>query len=167
MSHPLLMALFADSSTAAAAARQLQQIGVTREDLSIVALDHHKEEQIAGQIGGSPGSELEDSRAASRLGELSGYILAAIATGLPGTGAIVAAGPLAAEFGEAAGHVAGDLTDTLGKAGLSDREAGDWQRQIERGAILLGVHVRAQKAADVEMALARHSQSRIVHTEWD
>src|SRR5215208_1022785 len=109
MSHPLLMALFKDSRAAAAAARDVQQAGVAREDLSVVASTHQKEEQIAEAIGGSPGSEIEDSPAASRLGELGGYILAAIAIGMPGTGALVAAGPLAAELGEAAGHAAGDL----------------------------------------------------------
>ena len=116
MSHPLVMALFPDSRTAAQAARDVQQLGVAREDLSVVAASHQKEEELAGQMGGSPGSELEDSAAAARLGELGGYILAAIAIGLPGTGALVAAGPLAAELGEAAGHAAGDLKATLEKA---------------------------------------------------
>src|SRR5688500_17510719 len=96
MSHPLLMALFRDLSSAAAAARGAHALGVDRADLSVVARDHQDEERIATQIEGSPGSEIEDSSTASRLGELSGYILAAIAIGLPGTGAVVAAGPLAA-----------------------------------------------------------------------
>ena len=92
---------------------------------------------IAEQIDASPGSEIEDSPTASRLGELSGYILAAIAIGLPGTGAVVAAGPLAAELGEVAGHVAGqvagDLKATLMKAGLPETDAEQWRAQIESG----------------------------------
>ena len=115
------MALFSDVSSAAAAARGARALGIDRADLSVVARDHQDEERIATQIDASPGSEIEDSPAASRLGELSGYILAAIAIGLPGTGAVVAAGPLAAELGEVAGHVAGqvggDLKATLMKAG--------------------------------------------------
>ena len=107
MSHPLLMALFADAASAAGAARDAHGLGVDRSDLSVVARDHQDEERIGKEIDASPGSEIEDSPAASRLGELSGYILAAIAIGLPGTGAVVAAGPLAAELGEVAGHVAG------------------------------------------------------------
>src|SRR5215210_3702245 len=133
MPHPLFMALFPDPRTAAAAARDLQQIGVARDDLSVVASSHTKEGEIAEQVGGSPGSEIEDSPAASRLGELGGYILAAIAIGLPGTGALVAAGPLAAELGEAAGHtagqVAGDLKATLVKTGMSETDAGHWRAQ--------------------------------------
>jgi hypothetical protein len=109
MSHPLLMALFRDRAAAAAAARDMHKLGIPRGDLSVVAVDHQTEGAIADEVGGSPGSEIEDSRAAGHLGELGGLILAAIAIGMPGTGAVVAAGPLAADLGEAAGHVAGRL----------------------------------------------------------
>ena len=134
--------------------------------------DHEDEGRIANQIEASPGSEIEDSPAASRLGELSGYILAAIAIGLPGTGAVVAAGPLAAELGEVAGHVAGqvagDLKATLMKAGMSETDADEWRAQIEDGrAILLGVHARRGRAADIETLLAKNSIGRVVHTQWD
>ena len=171
MSHPLLMALFSDVSSAAAAARAAHALGVDRADLSVVARDHQDEERIANQIDASPGSEIEDSSAASRLGELSGYILAAIAIGLPGTGAVVAAGPLAAELGEVAGHVAGqvagDLKATLIKTGMSDADADRWRAQIEDGrAILLGVHARRARAADVETLLSKNSIGPVVHTQW-
>jgi hypothetical protein len=172
MPHPLLMALFRDVSSAASAARGAHALGVDRADLSVVARDHQDEERIANQIDASPGSEIEDSSAASRLGELSGYILAAIAIGLPGTGAVVAAGPLAAELGEVAGHVAGqvagDLKATLMKTGMSEPEAEEWRAQIENGrAILLGVHVRGPRAAEIESLLAENSIGRIVHTQWE
>lgn len=166
MPHPLLMALFQDVRSAADAARDLQVAGVAREDLSIVASSHTKEEEIAEQIGGSPGSELEDSHAAGRLGELGGYVLAAIAAGLPGTGALVAAGPLAAELGEAAGHAAGDLKAVLEAAGLPAREADRWQEQIRGGAVLLGVHARGSNRAEIEATLARHSGNTVIHTTW-
>lgn len=172
MSHPLLMALFRDVASAAAAARDARALGIDRADLSVVARDHQDEERIGNQIGASPGSEIEDSSAASRLGELGGYILAAIAIGLPGTGAVVAAGPLAAELGEVAGHVAGqvagDLKATLMKAGLSEADAEAWREQIEGGrAILIGVHARGARAAEIEAVLGRGSVGRVVHTQWD
>ena len=172
MSHPLLMALFGDVSSAAAAARGVHALGVDRSDVSVVARDHEHEGRIASQIDASPGSEIEDSTAASRLGELSGYILAAIAIGLPGTGAVVAAGPLAAELGEVAGHVAGqvagDLKATLIKAGMSETDADEWRAQIEDGrAILLGVHARNAPAAEIETVLARNQIGRVVKTQWN
>jgi hypothetical protein len=172
MSHPLLMALFRDLSSAAAAARSAHALGVDRADVSVVARDHQDEDRIATQIEASPGSEIEDSATASRLGELSGYILAAIAIGLPGTGAVVAAGPLAAELGEAAGHVAGqvagDLKATLMKAGMSEPDADSWRAQIENGrGILLGVHARTVNAAEIEKILSNNGTGRVVHTQWE
>jgi len=166
MSHQLLMALFGDRRAAAAAARDLNARGVARADLSVVASDHQTEGAIADDVGGSPGSEIEDSRTAGHLGELGGFLLAAIAIGMPGTGAIVAAGPLAAELGEAAGHVAGNLSSTLVKAGLSDKEAVDWQLRIHAGAVLLGVHARSISPVTAEAVLTQHGAERVVVRQW-
>jgi hypothetical protein len=167
MSHPLLMALFQDVSAAAGAARELHALGLGAADLSVVARDHAVEGTIARAIDASPGSELEDSPTLSRFGELSGYVLAAIAIGLPGTGAVVAAGPLAAELGEAAGHVAGDLKGTLIKAGLPEADAEEWIAEIERGdVILLGAHARSVDSQRVDAALRRHSLGRVARAEW-
>src|ERR1700693_4318658 len=112
MSHPLLLALFQNRSAVTSAAHHMHALGIPREDLSVVAADHVTAGTIADEVGGSPGSEIEDSRPAGHLGELGGLLLAPISSGMPGTGAVVAAGPLAAELGEAAGHVAGHLSST-------------------------------------------------------
>ena len=167
MSHPLLMALFRDRDSAAAAARHLRTLGIPREDLSVVASDHQTEGTIADETGASPGSEIEDSRTAGHLGELGGLLLAAIASGVPGTGALVAAGPLAAELGEAVGHASGHLLSTLVKAGLSEREAVDWQLRIHDGAVLLGLHARSIQPAAAEAAFMSHGAERFVSVEWD
>jgi hypothetical protein len=167
MSHPLVMALFPDRASAEAAARDVHRLGAPHEDLSIVAASHRLEGTIADDVDASPGSEIADSRAAGMVGEIIGSILGAIAVGLPGMGGVVAAGPLAAELGEVAGHAAGQLSSILVKAGLSDAEAGDWQRRIQAGAVLLGVHARTIDAARVETIFASHGVKRIVATEWE
>lgn len=87
------------------AARDLRALGVSRERVSIVVRSHDEEGILAQTSGASPGSEIEDSRPASRLGELSGHLIAAVALVMPGIGPIVADGPLAAGLGEAAGHL--------------------------------------------------------------
>ena len=94
----------------------------------------------------SPGVDIEDSRAAARLGELSGQVLAAIAVVLPGIGPIVAAGPLSAGLGEAAGHVAGGLASALKNAGVPAGHVDHIVEDIERGGVLLAVH-----AADIDL----------------
>jgi hypothetical protein len=142
MPHALVLALFQDRPTAAEAAKRLRALGLAREDLSIVARTHDLEGAMAEEMDASPGAELEDSRAASWLGEISGYVVAAIAVVLPGIGSIVSAGPLSAEFGEAAGHLAGRIASVLRKTGLPDQQAEAWQSSIMRGALLLGAHLR-------------------------
>src|SRR5215216_1213914 len=123
MPHPLVLGLFTDRSAAATAARAARNLGVDREHLSIVARTHDVEGAIAEAGSASPGAEMEDSRAAGLLGELSGHLLAAAAMFVPGIGPIVAAGPLAAGLGEAAGHLAGNLTTVLTKAGVAHDRA--------------------------------------------
>ena len=85
MLHRLRMVMFGGGGPAAAAERELDALGVPAEDRWIVAANHQTKGEIADAVGGSPGSEIEDSRRAGRLGELGGLVLAAIAIGLPGT----------------------------------------------------------------------------------
>ena len=86
MEHPVVLALFDDSSRAATAARGLRNLGVIRERVSIVARSHDEEGRVAKVSGASPGSEIEDSAPASQLGELGAHLLAAIALVMPGIG---------------------------------------------------------------------------------
>ena len=166
MSHPLVLALFADRGAAADAARRVRDLGVDRSDLSIVARAHDEEVELAHAVGGTPGAEIEDSRLGSWLGELGGHILAAIAIVMPGVGPIVTAGPLAADLGEAIGHAAGGLASTLERAGLSKTVASSWQAKIEDGAVLLGVHARDEQAAHIREALERSGADGVAMATW-
>ena len=141
MTHPLVLALFPDSSKAATAAAAAHALGISREQISVVARNHAAARALADRIDATPGADLEDSRTAARLGELSGQVLAAIALVMPGIGPIVTAGPLGAELGEAAGHAAGSVASVLKAAGLSQERADALQREVAQGAVLIGVHV--------------------------
>ncbi len=165
--HPLVLALFDDPASAAAAARALRSLGLPRERVSVVARSHDEEGALAEAAGASPGSEIEDSPAASRLGELSGHLLAAIALVLPGIGPIVADGPLAAGLGEAAGHVAGGIARTLHQAGLERDEADAWQKRIEEGAILVGAHVDAGASESARGIFSRNGAASIAEATWN
>jgi hypothetical protein len=166
MPHPLVLGLFGDAGGAAAAARALRAMGLGAQEVSIVARSHDAEGELADQSGASPGSELEDSRTASRLGELSAHFFAAVALALPGIGPIVADGPLAAGLGEAAGHVAGGLARVLERVGLSDEEAEEWQDQVEQGSILVGAHVDPARAAAAREALRSNGAVRVAEGVW-
>ena len=165
--HPLILALFDDPASAAAAARDLRGLGIPRERVSVVARSHDEEGALADAAGASPGSEIEDSAAASRLGELSGHLLAAIALVMPGIGPIVADGPLAAGLGEAAGHAAGGIARALRQAGLERGEADRWQERIEGGAILVGAHVDDGTVSAVQSVFARNRAVSTAQATWE
>jgi hypothetical protein len=167
MSHPLVLGLFDTPERAADAARALHQIGVTSERLSIVAATHEEEGALAEVVGGSPGADLEDSRPAARLAELGAWLVAAVAVVMPGIGPVIGAGPLAAELGEAAGHVAGGVAATLRGAGVDEARAIAWQQEVERGAILLGVHVVEVEQERVEATLSAHAAREVAVAQWD
>ena len=166
MSHPVVLALFDDAAAAAAAARDLRERGVPRERVSIVARSHDEQGAVAQAAGASPGSEIEDSARASRFGELSAHLIAAIAIVMPGIGPIVADGPLSAGLGEAAGHLAGGIGRTLEDAGLSRSDAERWASRIHAGAFLVGAHVDGGSVESAREAFTRAGAGQIVVGTW-
>jgi hypothetical protein len=166
MSHPLVIALFDDPNAAAAAARDLRALGVPPAHVSVVTRSHDEEGALARAADASPGSEIEDSRPASRLGELSAQLIAAVALVMPGIGPIVAAGPLAAGLGEAAGHLAGGVARSLERAGLSEDEAEQWEARVGEGAVLIGAHVPAAGVDAARETLTRSGASKVALCTW-
>ena len=167
MSHVVVLGLFGDATAAAAAARDLRTLGIARERVSIVARTHDEEGALATASDSSPGVEIEDSLAASRLGELSGHLLAAIAVVMPGIGPIVADGPLSAGLGEAAGHLAGGVARTLEHAGLDRRAAQEWESRIQSGAFLVGAHVEPAGADAAQGVLQRAGATEVAKTTFE
>ena len=166
MSHPLVVAVFSGPGQAAAAARALHAAGVTREQISIISRNHDEESSYARDMGGTPGAEIEDSRGAARLGELSGHVLAAIALVMPGIGPIVAAGPLAAGLGEAAGHVAGGIAAALQDAGIGAERAEAFEAAVERGGVLLAVHTVDASVSSIRSILRDAGAAEIDAARW-
>jgi uncharacterized membrane protein len=160
--HPIILGLFDHPSAAAAAARAFHAAGVAREQISVVCRNHDEEGALAEQMDATPGAEVEDSRPAARLGELSGFLLAAMAFVTPGIGPIVAAGPLAAGLGEAAGHVAGGVASILTAAGVDANRAEALQEQVQSGAILLAVHDLSEAAGPNILETMRSAGARAV-----
>ncbi len=165
-SHSLVLGLFDTETSAASAARALRELGLPRERVSIVARTHALEGHLADASGASPGSEIEDSPAASRAGELGGYLIAAVAIVLPGIGPIVAAGPLSADLGEAVGHLAGGVAKALEHAGLDATRAGRWEQRIAAGAVLVGAHVSEGGVSDALGSISRYGAAEQSTVSW-
>ena len=166
MTHPLVLALFDSPAAAATAATTLHARGVDRADLSVIARSHDEEVEAAHALDATPGVEMEDSLPAARLGELGAHVLAAMAMVMPGVGPVMAAGPLAAEFGEAAGHAAGSLADHLERAGLSRTEADTIEAAVEKGSWLIGVHLREGDASATAGVLESSGATLVRQANW-
>jgi hypothetical protein len=166
MSHPLVIGLFDTPAIAAEAARGLRNLGIPAGRVSIVAPTHDEEGAIAAVADASPGSELEDSRPAARLGELTAHLLAAVALIVPGIGPIVADGPLAAGLGEAAGHLAGGLARTLQRAGLPAEEAQALESRVKAGAVLIGAHIGESDAGAVNDVMSQCGAALVTRARW-
>ena len=166
MSHPLVLALFATPDDAARGSAAVHAVGVTREQISIVSRDHEQQGVLARALDGTPGADIEDSRPAGRIGEISGRLLAAIALVLPGIGPIVAAGPLSADLGEAAGHAAGGVASALRSAGVDEARAEALQQRVREGAVLLGVHIGDGNVGQIRDALAASGALAVDVANW-
>lgn len=166
MSHPIVLALYDSAEKATAAAAAVRASGVAAEHISVVAASHDEEAMLARASGATPGVDLEDSRPAARLAELSAHVLALVATVLPGVGPVLAGGPLAAELGEAAGHVAGGLVHTLASAGVPESQAESWLRSLEAGAIIIAVHVVGAEEARLRDCLAAERPTDVARGTW-
>ena len=167
MSHPLVLASYPNPSVAAAGARALHAAGVAREQISVIYRSHDEEGALAEQMDATPGADIEDSRRAAVLGELSGQVLAAIALVMPGIGPIVTAGPLSAGLGEAAGHVAGGVASALTAAGVAEHEAHALEREVRTGGVLLGVHATPADVPTIREALTRSGAGRVLTANWE
>ncbi len=167
MTHCLVLALYPTPASAAAGARALHAAGVSREQISVVSRSHDEEGALAEQMDATPGADIEDSRPAALLGELGGHVLAAIALVMPGIGPIVAAGPLSAGLGEAAGHVAGSVASVLTGAGVAEARAEALQHEVEKGSVLLGVHVEDHDVERIRQALLSAGAPSVETTRWE
>ena len=167
MPHPLVFGLYSTPSAAAAGARALHALGVARDQISVVSRNHDEAGALAEQMDASPGADIEDSRPAARLGELGGQVLAAIALVMPGIGPIVAAGPLSADLGEAVGHAAGGLASVLASAGVPQARAGALQREVERGSVLVAVHVTSGHTPAIVEALTATGAVNVDTANWE
>jgi hypothetical protein len=167
MAHPLVLALFPNPAAAAVAARALHARGVERDQISVVSRSHDEEGALADQMDATPGADIEDSRPAARLGELGAQVLAAIAVVMPGIGPIVAAGPLAAGLGEAAGHVAGGVASTLKSAGVPADRAEQIEEAVEQGSVLLAVHAVPDQVGAVKAALTSAGPLELDVANWN
>ena len=156
----LITGIFQDRDAAERAVADLQDLGYTADDISVV---------LNGGGGGHSLAEGAGTKATEGAGVGAGIggTLGAIIAALTATGSVVAiaatgglaaplvAGPLAAALaGAGAGGLAGGLIGGLVGAGIPEERASTYESGLSVGGILLGVYADSASAVRVHRILA-------------
>ncbi len=136
----LVIKTFAREDDAERAVRTLIDAGFTQEQISIVAKERERAQQVAEDTGTEVGKGAGIGAATGGiLGGLAGLLVGAASLAIPGIGVVVA-GPLAVALsGAAAGGLTGGLAGALAGWGVAEDEAEQYQRRLEAGDILVVV----------------------------
>lgn len=138
--------VYDDRASAERAVRRLQDLGYTSDDISVLMNDRTHAKEFATALGTKVTND-------TLVGAAYGGGLAAIVAGLTATGSITAvagtgglaapivAGPLAAALaGLGAGALGGGILGSLVGVGMPEHRARAYERRLEEGGILVGVH---------------------------
>ncbi|WP_070121670.1 general stress protein [Bacillus marinisedimentorum] len=131
--------------------RALRDRGYDAEDISIVAKSDSAVARIEKETGGDyeyeEGSKVMEGLTAGAaggglLGGIAGLLLGLGTFAIPGLGALVAAGPLAATLGgAAAGGAVGGIVGALVGMGIPEEDAKVYEQHVKEGRILVIVDV--------------------------
>lgn len=152
----LITGMFRNRADAERAVADLQSLGYTQNDISVMMNDATRTREFAADTG---------TKAAEGAGVGAGIggTLGAIVAALTATGAVVAtggvaaplvAGPLAAALaGAGAGGLTGGLIGGLIGAGIPEERARQYETDLSAGGILVGVNADSVNASRVRQVL--------------
>ena len=155
----LITGMFRDRTAAERAVADLQQLGYTQSDISVMMNDQTRAREFATDTGTKAA---EGAGVGAGIGGTLGAIIAAVtATGsvaaVAATGGLAAplvAGPLAAALaGAGAGGLGGGLIGGLIGAGIPQDRAAQYETDLSAGGILVGVHASGVNAPEVQRVL--------------
>jgi stress response protein YsnF len=162
-----VVALFDEIQHAHNAVRDLTQMGIPRENISIVSNDAEGTYQQQLERGGtaregSARDTMEDAGkgagAGAVIGGLGGLVVGLGALAIPGIGPIVAAGPLATTLaGAGIGAAAGGLVGALTNLGVPEEQAGHYAEGVRRGGTLVTAEVDDRHVDRAVEIMNRHN----------
>ena len=157
----LITGIFHDRAEAEQAVNDLQNLGYSQKDISVMMNDKGEARDFAAGTGTKAA---EGAGVGAGIGGTLGAIIAALtATGsvaaIAATGGLAAplvAGPLAAALaGAGAGGLTGGIIGGLVGAGIPEDRAAGYETGLNAGGILLGVHATDAQAPEVRRILER------------
>lgn len=174
----MLTGMFRDRESAERAYNNLQERGYSKEDINLMMSDETRKKYFSEENDEDRKSEMmshamegagKGSAIGGAVGAVAG-IIAALGTSLviPGLGVIIA-GPIAAGLaGAGAGGLTGGIIGALAGYGIPEDQARRYEKGINEGGIVMGVHPRNDQDADYFRSSwkTNHGQD-IYHTAED
>jgi hypothetical protein len=149
-----ILATYKNADDANVALEALHQAGVTKDDISVMALDHTAKGELPGsEVGKASDAAATGAWQGAKLGLVGGLLVGVAAMTIPGLGPLLAVGPLAASLGvsgiagtavtgagigTAVGGI-GALVSSLVKMGVPHKEAEAFHADLQGGGVLLSV----------------------------
>jgi hypothetical protein len=161
-----VVAMFDDIQQAHDAVRDLNNTGISRENISLVSND--SEGTYSQQLNRDAQTSMETDETAENIGKgagagaviggLGGLVVGLGALAIPGIGPVVAAGPIATTLaGMGIGAVAGGLIGALVDLGVPEEEARLYSEGVRQGATLLTVQAEDRHVDQVIDILNHHN----------
>lgn len=163
MHKDVVAAIFDSSDQAERAIRELRDIGVPDDRISVISLHKRETDRRDGSDRPAVSEDHGDNKATGVMKGLGvgggvGAVAGLAALAIPGIGPFIAAGALAEALGVvgsaavasgAVGAAAGGLTGALVNYGISKRHAEHYERRIREGGVLVAVDSSGSSHAPV------------------
>lgn len=168
-----VLGIFTNRMDAESAVDDLETVGFSVKDISIVMKDTQEAERFAREKGTSVAdSAVSGAVTGGVIGGIAGLLIGIGAIAVPGIGAILIGGPLAAAFGvtgaaattvsgAATGVLAGGLIGALVGLGVSQEDAKLYENHIRSGGILVAIPAQAGREDDVVSILEDNGATQI------
>lgn len=151
-----IAAVFANEDVARRAYERLQDAGIPGDDIGLVLREHAREQGRREEFV-RDADQWVGTTAGGALGGVTGFLAGAAAGGaavaVPVIGPVLAVGALA---GVISGGALGWLAGGLASRGMTHEEAAFYQKEVEKGHVLLAVHTDDDNAERVRTILAEH-----------
>ncbi|WP_267397022.1 MULTISPECIES: hypothetical protein [unclassified Sphingomonas] len=154
--------LFDDYTDATTAVSELEALGISHGDISIVANNAHGHHAAVDHEGVNDYGDVGRGTSTGALLGGAGGLLAGLGLlAIPGLGPIVAAGWLAATvagagIGAAGGAATGSLVGALKNSGHTEEDANVYSEGVRRGGTLVSAKVPDGQLADAQAVLDRN-----------
>jgi uncharacterized membrane protein len=142
----MIAGLFDTYQDAERAVNELQHLGITREQISVVARDAVLQERVVGTEDAEAEGAGAGAIGGTAVGGLGGLLVGLSAITIPGLGPVITAGTLITAIGTTLagagiGAAAGGLIGALTGAGIPEEDAQIYAESVRRGGILVTAEI--------------------------